>query len=122
MNRLSRKPIQTRSYDQRRAGDFRNSRHLPKSNFDFIQLIKFGLIDNEILKNENDLLSGDLIQWADGFVLVYSILDRISFDYIRRFRRHITQYRSTNPTGIRSGDSGSCLTCSFFVVVVEYFV
>jgi len=56
-------------------------------------------------KNENDLLSGDLIQWADGFVLVYSILDRISFDYIRRFRRHITQYRSTNPTGIRSGDS-----------------
>lgn len=57
------------------------------------------------LQNENDLLNGELIQWADGFILVYSILDRISFEYIRRFRRHVAQSRSVQPAGCRSGDS-----------------
>ena len=36
----------------------------------------------------------DSIQWADGFLLVYSILDKASFEYIQRFKRHVLEIRS----------------------------
>lgn len=40
------------------------------------------------------MLAVDSIQWADGFLLVYSILDKASFDYIQRFRRHVLEIRN----------------------------
>lgn len=45
-------------------------------------------------KSDKDLLAVDSIQWADGFLLVYSILDKASFDYIQRFRRHVLEIRN----------------------------
>ena len=48
-------------------------------------------------KSDKDLLAVDSIQWADGFLLVYSILDKASFDYIQRFRRHVLEIRCTIP-------------------------
>ena len=46
------------------------------------------------LQTDSDLLSADLIQWADGFMLVYSILDRLSFEYIQRFKGHVNDLRN----------------------------
>ena len=42
------------------------------------------------------------IQWADGYLLVYSILDRSSFDYIRRCKDLITEVRGASVGGINS--------------------
>lgn len=58
------------------------------------------LIDNdpvlyEILdtcpKNENDLPSAETLNWADGLLLVYSIIDRRSFIYLKRISTMITE-------------------------------
>ncbi|KAK9500045.1 hypothetical protein O3M35_001387 [Rhynocoris fuscipes] len=37
-------------------------------------------------KNEDELPSNDILNWADGCFFVYSITDRISFNYIRRVK------------------------------------
>ena len=39
------------------------------------------------------------IQWADGFVLVYSILDRFSFEYIQHCKTHIGEVRGVSTIG-----------------------
>lgn len=36
------------------------------------------------LQTENDLPSNDTLQWADGILLVYSIMDRKSFAYVKK--------------------------------------
>ncbi|XP_055909530.1 ras-related and estrogen-regulated growth inhibitor isoform X2 [Eupeodes corollae] len=41
-------------------------------------------------KNENEMPNtSELIQWADGLLLVYSIVDRHSFNYIRRVKSNL---------------------------------
>ena len=39
------------------------------------------------------MLTAETIHWADGYLLVYSILDRTSLDYIKRMKRHIIETR-----------------------------
>lgn len=39
------------------------------------------------------------IQWADGFLLVYSILDRSSFEYVQRCKAYIAEVRGVNNIG-----------------------
>lgn len=51
------------------------------------------------LQTERDLLPAESVQWADGYLLVYSILDKASFDYVQRFRRHVTDVRGTGVGG-----------------------
>ena len=49
------------------------------------------------------------INWADGFILVYSITDRSSFNYIKLVKQYITDMRqgsSTLPTAAYAGGSG----------------
>ena len=40
------------------------------------------------------MVAAETIQWADGYLLVYSILDRPSLDYIKRTKRHISELRN----------------------------
>ncbi|KAL0279846.1 UNVERIFIED_CONTAM: hypothetical protein PYX00_001319 [Menopon gallinae] len=37
-------------------------------------------------KNEDELPSSETLHWADGFLLVYSITDRQSFNYVRKVK------------------------------------
>lgn len=55
-------------------------------------------------KSDKDLLAVDSIQWADGFLLVYSILDKASFDYIQRFRRHVLEIRNIGSSSVSKAD------------------
>ncbi|CAN7946246.1 unnamed protein product, partial [Ixodes hexagonus] len=45
--------------------------------------------------SEDELPRDDVLQWADGFMLVYSIVDRTSFRYLRLLRQHL---QTTLPT------------------------
>lgn len=38
------------------------------------------------LQNEDELPSSETLHWADGFLLVYSITDRQSFNYVRKVK------------------------------------
>jgi len=40
-------------------------------------------------KEETEVPRDEIIQWADGFLLVYSITDRPSFNYVKILRQHI---------------------------------
>lgn len=62
-------------------------------------------------------MSPETIQWADGFLLVYSITDRQSFNYIKRVKQQLTDRSNTltviNPHGLSaSGSAGNLLTSS----------
>ena len=49
------------------------------------------------------------INWADGFILVYSITDRSSFNYIKLVKQYITDMRqgsSTLPPHAAAGCAG----------------
>lgn len=50
-----------------------------------------------------ELVSPETVQWADGFLLVYSITDRQSFNYIKRVKQQLTETS-------RGGSSGNTLT------------
>ena len=55
------------------------------------------------------------INWADGFILVYSITDRSSFNYIKLVKQYITDMRQgspTLPTAAYAGGSGNNGTSS----------
>ncbi|KAK6627624.1 hypothetical protein RUM43_002526 [Polyplax serrata] len=43
-------------------------------------------------KNEEELPSSDTLHWADGFLLVYSITDRQSFNYVRKVKEMLDCY------------------------------
>lgn len=59
-------------------------------------------------RSEDELPRDEVLQWADGFMLVYSIVDRSSFRYLRHLRQHLS---TTLPTLQRShthqGSGGS---------------
>ncbi|XP_075727426.1 ras-related and estrogen-regulated growth inhibitor isoform X2 [Rhipicephalus microplus] len=40
-------------------------------------------------RSEDELPRDEILQWADGFMLVYSIVDRASFRYLGLLRRHL---------------------------------
>lgn len=46
-------------------------------------------------KSTMDLPSTELLGWADGLVLVYSITDRASFTYIKQVFNHIQEVRNS---------------------------
>uniref|UniRef100_T1JN28 small monomeric GTPase n=1 Tax=Strigamia maritima TaxID=126957 RepID=T1JN28_STRMM len=54
----------------------------------------FELLDG-VIKDENDLPREEVIQWADAFLLVYSITDRSSFNFIKTLRQHIYETKTT---------------------------
>jgi len=66
------------------------------NNVQFIPILKITI--PLCSKSNQDLLTADSLQWADGFLLVYSILDRSSFDYVRQFRRHLNEVRGSSST------------------------
>jgi len=47
-------------------------------------------------KSLDDLPPSETMTWADGFVLVYSITDRASFNYIKQVFQHIQDLRGTH--------------------------
>jgi len=47
-------------------------------------------------KTTSDLPSADLLTWADGLVLVYSITDRASFTYLKQVFNHIQEVRGSH--------------------------
>ncbi|OXA59137.1 Ras-like protein family member 11B [Folsomia candida] len=54
------------------------------------------------LQTGNELVSAETVQWADGFLLVYSITDRQSFNYIKRVKQQLTETRSSNTLTVAS--------------------
>lgn len=52
-----------------------------------------------ILQAETDFPKEETLQWADGFLLVYSIIDRESFGYVREARQLIQSCRPASPGG-----------------------
>ena len=50
----------------------------------------------------NELVSPDTLQWADGFLLVYSITDRQSFNYIKRIKQQLSEHRNVFTGGNNS--------------------
>jgi len=40
-----------------------------------------------MLQSEEDLPNVETLHWADGFLLVYAITDRRSFNYVRRVKQ-----------------------------------
>ncbi|PSN41887.1 GTP-binding protein Rit1, partial [Blattella germanica] len=38
-------------------------------------------------QSDEDLPSGETLHWADGFLLVYAITDRRSFNFVRRVKQ-----------------------------------
>jgi Ras-like protein family protein 11A len=60
-----------------------------------------------IWQSGNELLSLDTIQWADGFLLVYSITDRQSFNYIKRVRQQLHEYRNGGSNTLSVGPSNN---------------
>jgi len=47
-------------------------------------------------KNLEELPTSETMSWADGFVLVYSITDRASFNYIKQVWQHIQDLRGNH--------------------------
>lgn len=55
-----------------------------------VSLVSFVLLPPPIApQSEDELPRDDVLQWADGFMLVYSIVDRSSFRYLRLLRQHL---------------------------------
>ncbi|XP_076036175.1 ras-related and estrogen-regulated growth inhibitor isoform X2 [Oratosquilla oratoria] len=78
------------------------------------------LVDNEPIlfeildpcnKNSDALPSNETIAWADGFLLVYSITDRQSFNWAKRCRLYICDKKLSRDRGgglAGGGGGGSC--------------
>lgn len=52
--------------------------------------VKFIFLIILLLQGEHELPSQDTLNWADGLLLVYSIIDRKSFEYIRKVTHFLT--------------------------------
>lgn len=39
-----------------------------------------------LFQTEDDIPSNEILNWADGCLLVYAITDRISFNYVRKVK------------------------------------
>lgn len=50
--------------------------------------IIFELLDT-CLKDETEQVRDEVVQWADGFLLVYSITDRNTFNFVKTLRQHV---------------------------------
>ncbi|XP_064490301.1 ras-related and estrogen-regulated growth inhibitor-like [Ornithodoros turicata] len=50
--------------------------------------VLFEVLDT-CIRADGELPREDTLQWADGFMLVYSIVDRGSFKYVRQLRQHL---------------------------------
>lgn len=57
-----------------------------------------------------DPVSPDTLQWADGFLLVYSIIDRQSFNYIKRIKQQLLDFRNGECGGGAGGNSSLTVT------------
>lgn len=54
----------------------------------------------------------ETLTWADGFILVYSITDRNSFNYIKLVKQHIVDIRVAATMGASSSSSSNSLNNS----------
>jgi len=52
-------------------------------------------------------VSQETIQWADGFLLVYSITDRQSFNYVKRVKQQLLSNTSSSGESSKNGGGGS---------------
>ncbi|CAG0923026.1 unnamed protein product, partial [Notodromas monacha] len=60
-----------------------------------------------------DMPNMDLVNWADGFVLVYSITDRNSFSFIKQVKQFLVEKRGVaGPQSCANGGSPSTSTSS----------
>lgn len=53
------------------------------------------------------LVSLDTLHWADGFLLVYSITDRQSFNYVKRVKQQLNEYRNGGMNTLSVGPSNN---------------
>ncbi|XP_055930722.1 ras-like protein family member 11A [Argiope bruennichi] len=60
--------------------------------------VLFEIIDT-CPKGTNIFPKEEILQWADGFLLVYSIIDKESFTYLRDVRQVIQNSRPASPGG-----------------------
>lgn len=58
-------------------------------------------------RSEDELPRDEILQWADGFMLVYSIVDRASFRYLGQLRRHLNNTLPNLQRASLSGGSGA---------------
>ncbi|PRD35093.1 UNVERIFIED_CONTAM: Ras-like protein family member 11A [Trichonephila clavipes] len=49
--------------------------------------------------SHTEFLKDEVLTWADGFMLVYSIIDKSSFAYLREAKKHILSNRPPSPGG-----------------------
>ncbi|GBL80558.1 Ras-related and estrogen-regulated growth inhibitor [Araneus ventricosus] len=61
--------------------------------------VLFEIIDTCPKQGDNDFPKEEILQWADGFLLVYSIIDKDSFTYLREVRQLIQNSRPASPGG-----------------------
>ncbi|CAG7716149.1 unnamed protein product [Allacma fusca] len=67
-----------------------------------------GLSEHFLILTGNELVSPETLQWADGFLLVYSITDRQSFNYIKRVKQQLSECRNgTNTLTVGSSNNGN---------------
>ena len=74
------------------TGDQRFARYILRSKIKYRKLIKresFSLLFLKIAYNQSDdeLPTMETLQWADGLLLVYSITDRGSFNFVRKAKQ-----------------------------------
>ncbi|GFR00318.1 ras-related and estrogen-regulated growth inhibitor [Trichonephila clavata] len=60
--------------------------------------VLFEIIDT-CIKSHTEFLKDEVLTWADGFMLVYSIIDKSSFAYLREAKKHILSNRPPSPGG-----------------------
>lgn len=51
------------------------------------------------LQADSEFPKDEILQWADGFLMVYSIIDKSSFAYLMEARKHIIHRRPPSPGG-----------------------
>jgi len=59
------------------------------------------------LQTGNELVTSETLQWADGFILLYSITDRQSFNYIKRVKQQLMEHRNGGSNTLSVNSSGS---------------
>jgi hypothetical protein len=59
------------------------------------------------LQVSGEMPSNEIVQWADGFVLVYSITDRQSFSFIKQVKQYLAEKRTVGGAGAQPKEGGS---------------
>lgn len=71
----------------------------------YSRIFDFSIFISSNFQGDNELPSTEIINWADGLLLVYSIADRQSFNYIRRVESLMSDLKIVPPFGIIANKS-----------------